>query len=327
MAVYQALSKPTSRPGWLYGPFPSPFSTAIGYDNLICVASGIGITPSISSIVHLAETRVVHLIWTCRDADLVEFYLNQVQFDDNAWSFIFYTGKRQLVLGNKPKNPRVKVCLGRPNLEELIVALVDSTDHCRPMPRKLLEKAAEAEDKIYKKTPTARIADALERGMITYNPAEMFQMALDATEPVVDGKPPESASLDGFTSMVRTVCSFPDETVTDEELASHLKAADTDGNGTFDEDEIAQVVETLRKQIAAQAQALIDEVQLDLEAQATPDQLQRNTSLSHASRQERKDMIDAWQIMYCGGAPPVVKTLEGVTEKYGIPLKIESFAW
>ena len=34
------------------------------------------------------------LIWTCRDADLVEFYLNQVQFDDDAWSFIFYPGKR-----------------------------------------------------------------------------------------------------------------------------------------------------------------------------------------------------------------------------------------
>ena len=309
-AVYQALSKPTSRPGWLYGPFPSPFSTAIGYDNLICVASGIGITPSISSIVHLAETRVVHLIWTCRDADLVEFYLNQVQFDDNAWSFIFYTGKRQLVLGNKPKNPRVKVCLGRPNLEELIVALVDNTDHGRAVPRKLLEKAAEAEDKIYKKTPTARIADALERGMITYNPAEMFQMALDATEPVVDGKPPESASLDGCTSMVRTVCSFPDETVTDEELAIHLKAADVNGNGTFEEDEIAQVVQTLRKQIAAK-QVRIDE-DVDLEAQWTPGRSPRRTSLMHpytsllhATHQEKKDMTEAWQIMYCGGAPPV----------------------
>ena len=28
-------------------------------------------------------------------------------------------------------------------------------------------------------------------------------------------------------------------------------------------------------------------------------------------------MTDAWQIMYCGGAPPVVKTLEGVSEKSG----------
>ena len=64
---------------------------------------------------------------------------------------------------------------------------------------KLLEKAAEAEDKIYNKPLIARIADALERGMATYNKAEMFQMALDATESM-DGKPPESASLDGLHS-------------------------------------------------------------------------------------------------------------------------------
>ena len=32
-AVHAALSKPTVRPGWLYGPFPSPFSTATNYDN------------------------------------------------------------------------------------------------------------------------------------------------------------------------------------------------------------------------------------------------------------------------------------------------------
>ena len=85
-----------------------------------------------------------------------------------GWSFIFYTGKRQLVLGDKPKNPMVKVCLGRPNLEELIVALVDHTHHGSPMPKKLLQKAAEAEDKIYNKSPTARFATALARGMVSY---------------------------------------------------------------------------------------------------------------------------------------------------------------
>ena len=132
--------------------------------------------------------------------------------------------------------------------------------------------------------------------------------------------------------MVRTVCSFPDETVTDEELASHLKAIDVNGNGTFEEDEIPELSETLRKQLAAKQVRIEEEV--DLEAQWTPGRTPRRTSLIHphtsllyATHQERKDMIDGWQIMYCGGASPVVKTLEGVTEKYGIPLKIESFAW
>ena len=84
-AVHAALSKPSHRHGYVDGPFSSPFSTASGYDNLIAVASGIGITPSISTIVSLGKTRRVHLIWMCRDADLVEFYMGNIEFDEDAW--------------------------------------------------------------------------------------------------------------------------------------------------------------------------------------------------------------------------------------------------
>lgn len=44
-ALHNELKIPSSRPGWLYGPFPSPFSTATSYDNVVVVASGVGITP------------------------------------------------------------------------------------------------------------------------------------------------------------------------------------------------------------------------------------------------------------------------------------------
>jgi ferric-chelate reductase len=126
--VHRRLHRPCVRSGWVYGPFPSPFSTGDNFENLITVASGIGITPAISTIVsdsnppklnpsafnpltndflpplipsfaslasqvHLAEHRKVHLIWVCRDADLVEFYMKRIPFDDDAWSWIFYTGK------------------------------------------------------------------------------------------------------------------------------------------------------------------------------------------------------------------------------------------
>ena len=39
------------------------------------------------------------------------------------------------------------------------------------------------------------------------------------------------------------------------------------------------------------------------------------------------EITDSWQIMYCGGAAPVVKSLNQINEKYDIPVKIESFAW
>ena len=181
--VHSALARPSSRPGWIYGPFPSPFSTATGYDHLIAIASGIGITPTISTIINLSRTRRVHLIWMCRDADLVEYYMKTIftQIDDNAWRFIFYTGKRNLVLFERPTNPRVKVCFGRPDLEELIISLVDNTHHGREMPKKLLEGAAAAESKIYMKSPTPSISYLLERAMVSYSVTEMYELALSLT--------------------------------------------------------------------------------------------------------------------------------------------------
>ena len=105
-AVHANLERPSSRPAWIYGPFPSPFTAAVNFDNLIAIASGIGITPTLGLIVPLGKTRRINLIWMCRDADLIEFYLDNLRFnrDDDAWTFVFYTGKRDLLLSGKKGN-------------------------------------------------------------------------------------------------------------------------------------------------------------------------------------------------------------------------------
>lgn len=99
------------------------------------------------------------------------YYMKTIftQIDDDAWRFIFYTGKRNLLLFERPTNPRVKVCFGRPDLEELIISLVDNTHHGREMPKKLLEGAAAAESKIYMKSPTPSFSYLLERAMVSYS--------------------------------------------------------------------------------------------------------------------------------------------------------------
>ena len=84
-AVHASLKRPSSRPAWIYGPFPSPFGAASNFDNLICVASGIGITPALSTMTSWSQTRRVNLIWMCRDPDLIEHYLHNI-YDDDAWS-------------------------------------------------------------------------------------------------------------------------------------------------------------------------------------------------------------------------------------------------
>jgi predicted ferric reductase len=125
--LHQILRKPTVRPGWVYGPFPNPFSKAETYDNIIAVASGIGITPAISTSVSLRQSRNVAIIWMCREADLLEYYLTKSVFDHEAWTFIFYTGKAELLLEPEllKANHRVRMFSGRPDLERTIRA------HCQ----------------------------------------------------------------------------------------------------------------------------------------------------------------------------------------------------
>ena len=303
---------------------------------VITVASGTGITSSISTIVNLRETRKVHLIWMCRDADLVEFYMKNLQFDDDAWSFIFYTGKRALVLGEKPTNPRVKVCFGRPDLEELILGLIDETANNTLVKfrgslalKTLLKRAHEAEAKIYDRSRTARFCDAFERGMTSYRAGEMFSMALDFTD-AVDGKLSESASKKGFFEMVKTVCGSIDG-LSDDELSAVFNAVDTDDNGTLDSIELEQIVVSLRNMANAE-NVPAKNVLATRTSEATERSLRRSFGFKQRASVDEteahlKELVDSWQIMYCGGAAPVVKTLTQVHEKYSIPLKIESFAW
>ena len=125
-ALHRALSKPSAKPGWVYGPFPSPFSAATDSDNLVSVASGIGVTPTLGTIKLLSSSRTVNVVWMCRDADLVEYFLRTVTFDLDAWSLIYYTGKRKLVLSEDQfrANPKLLLIQGRPDIRRVVLDIV-----------------------------------------------------------------------------------------------------------------------------------------------------------------------------------------------------------
>ena len=42
---------------------------------------------------------------------------------------------------------------------------------------------------------------------------------------------------------------------------------------------------------------------------------------------DRKLILSAWGIFYCGGAKPVLKDLRKISDEFGIRLHVESFAW
>lgn len=121
--LHDLVERPTHRPAWVSGPFASPYATAVEYDNLILVASGIGITPAMSIITTYKETRRANLVWACRDASLLEFYLDKCRFPDDGWTLVFYTGKRKLQLPHELA-PTVLIFHGRPDLPHIVREII-----------------------------------------------------------------------------------------------------------------------------------------------------------------------------------------------------------
>jgi hypothetical protein len=181
-AVHKELRKPSVRPGWVYGPFPSPFSTGIHYDNIIAVGSGIGITAALSSVACL-NRRHVHLVWICRDPDLVEFYVKNALCGrgEDAWTFVFYTGERTPVLGDclATGNRKVKIIFNRPNLHDVLVAIMNNACCGLPMPDELMEAAHAASKQLHMSNPDVLFHYALERAFATYTIEEFFELGLD----------------------------------------------------------------------------------------------------------------------------------------------------
>jgi ferredoxin-NADP reductase len=95
--VHTMLGRETSRPVWIQGPFTSPYGNADNYDSQILVAGGIGITPALSVIRQLKDTRRCNLIWATRDRHMLEFFIKHADLSHRGWNLVFYTGKEQLL--------------------------------------------------------------------------------------------------------------------------------------------------------------------------------------------------------------------------------------
>merc|ERR1719262_1572083 len=120
--LHEAVKTNTNRPVWIQGPFTSPFGASVSYDKLICVASGVGITPSMHLVQTIGTDRTVTLIWICRDASMIEHYLDGLEISDTAWCLVFYTGKRMLKL---PKlSNRILISPSRPDLRNAVCSLI-----------------------------------------------------------------------------------------------------------------------------------------------------------------------------------------------------------
>jgi hypothetical protein len=384
-AVHEALKRPSCRPAWIYGPFPSPFGAASNFDNLICVASGIGITPAISIVTSFAQTRRVNLVWACRDPDLIEHYLRHI-CHDSAWTFIFYTGKRSLNLNDGDigwlKGRRtLKIIQGRPDLEDLVCSIVDNISNdlgLSGLPPDLQEKSNQFMHTIFDSTPMTRFATRMESLLATYSVSEIHDMALEFSieamndelrvEDGLGNRPRPSQLLDGFTleGFIRLFIHHGFES-SREDLKEQYDRIDTDGNGVIDKEEFEALVLRIsedglvrspvsgekspqrpascsvsptRSRAISPTRSLSVESRLSsLGSEDTPfttripfvgepaeeSREQRDSKL--AVYELESEIKETWQMMYCGGAAPVLAGLKQIRDKYKIDLEVESFDW
>jgi len=175
--LHTAITRPTCRPAWICGPYLSPYATAMHFDNIIAVASGIGITPALSLLSFYSDTRRINLIWMCRDSSLIEYYLDTVDFVDDAFVLVYYTGKTPLNVNVDDLPANVFIYKGRPNLEDSVTGIVYSIESGSSLPEKLMKTGR----KIEQLTPLQKFFGKLFNRLSVYTDDEVFNAALEAT--------------------------------------------------------------------------------------------------------------------------------------------------
>ena len=121
------LSSNHHRGCWVRGPYTSPFFVAKSFSNLLLVASGIGISPSLGAMgQYPGHSRVKILIWLVKNRDMLRFFAPLLK--DAHMSFVFYTGKDKLSEGEKrhlQSHGKIFIKQSRPDsLEETLESVI-----------------------------------------------------------------------------------------------------------------------------------------------------------------------------------------------------------
>ena len=346
-ALHEATRRPCSKPGWVYGPFPSPFSSAGKTDNLVGVANGIGISPTLGLIKQLSSARKVNVVWMTRDADLIEYFVRTVQFDDDAWTVIYYTGKRKLVLseGAFKANPRMLLIQGRPNLRKTILDVMSSIELDAPLPREMMDAVRDMHMSTLYCGTSEKFASLLRRMQLTYSMGDLYQMAMRCTLAIFAESSNDSSlsefqrgvTLSGMKRFIDEVGNVPG--LLDEEQVSRVfRQLDTSGDGFLDRQEFAEAMHIM------EGSAETDEEKRRRSTENHRFESQRKLERAFSSittegeEEEEEDRTRAglggqdvdvrnWQILYCGGTKQVVETLERIGNETGVDVQIESFEW
>mmetsp|Transcript_264 Transcript_264/g.717 ORF Transcript_264/g.717 Transcript_264/m.717 type:complete len:457 (+) Transcript_264:639-2009(+) len=268
------------------------------------VASGIGITPTLSLIQAYQETKRVNVIWVCRDPGLIEYILQKVDLRAmTKYSFvlIFYTGKRELAL---PRHLPANFFLfrTRPNLERTIAGIVTCVESGNDLPEEMYMLQEAISDISFER----RVKIGLAKIASAYSHDELFDYAVEKTEEKkneVHGRdryvpsPPSSSSYISARSGDASSADAEDGSeryVSQQGFESTIKTL-LDGIGDYSSDDI----DALFQSVAAEGSARIRkqdfvqffDMRLGVEDEAILDKVEKGfdriTSMSSLSGKDK----------------------------------------
>ena len=323
-ALMDEIATPTHRPAFVMGPFLSPFSSpAMDSENLIAVASGIGVTPALSLLKkYSCTTRRMNMLWICRDGALVEHFLQSLDVI-NGRLLIYYTGKRRLYLNDDlPQD----ICLlkGRPDLEKALSAIIYSTAYELDLP----EDLHRMNPVITKATPEQHMKLLLERALSIYSTDQLFDHATSLT-PLqhLRDKGPSGAS-----ASFNAVISMMEEILGDEfnlfgsTIYKTLDLVDSYGSGMLTKDMFEDFIHVLTTEHSHNdSTESTSKITDDLETGSAISQ--RNYNVESLLQGDGKYCSKRWKMMYCGGSNAVLSQLKAYKHKHSIGLYVEKFDW
>jgi hypothetical protein len=333
--LMKTISTPTHKPAFVVGPFLSPFSSpAMDSENLVAVASGIGVTPAISLIKQYSSTsRRLNLVWICRDAGLVEHFLQNVSFCSDGYTLIYYTGKDRAIILRDELPPNVFIFNGRPDLERTIAGIISSISTGEGLPESLCKK-------VVTRTPAEmRTKLLLEKALSIYTIDQLFDYSVKASNYHNEGLEPlvDIVNYQGVLSTMKHLLSDDCELVVDK-ITQNFERIDADGDCRIDHIGFEHFFNLMLASMTDSTQEVAD-IKRGLQRMSTTRDMFESgrKNLDSESKDEfgikkhlqgdGKFSAQNWNMLYCGGSQPVLDQLKAFKRKFGVELAVEKFDW
>jgi len=341
---------PTHKPAFVVGPFLSPFSSpAMDSENLIAVASGIGVTPAISLIKQYSNThRRLNLIWICRDAGLIEYFLHNVDFGSDGYNLIYYTGKKRPLVLEDAIPGNIFIFNSRPNLERAVSNIIVSTTTGIFQPEKLLYGSECATSPYTTMPATMRCKLLLRKALSTHTIDQLYEITVIASNHCRTSFDPLIATVD-CQGVIYTMSHLlgDDYHLLMGKISDSFAKLDDDGDGRLDRVHFEEfinlmlkdgsdaadeetVMSTLTSVMQRENSHVLESISHDIE-NPEMEQLHNNNKLGVKmplqAGDKKKFLAKNWKMLYCGGSQPVLNTLKDLERKFGINLAVEKFDW